>query len=329
MDLKLIPGTQGFLADEFGNIYNPNLTKRNTSINGDGYITTSVKILSGDWVTFGVQRLVALSHLINERKEGQIEVNHRDMNIENNAKENLEWVTPSQNNIHSEIMRKSNLFPTIIAERNGIAFELYRNAHEASVDLNIPILTIWDSIKDVKEIDGLMFLHRPYNGKLPNNLKMKTSPYKAKRSIKILDTYTGDVETFESFYIAATKYETNPSHLYQSISHNGSMRMFRKKYLIAYAEDDFPGYSEEDLINSRQRGAREVIAYNFTDGLYYIYSSAKEFILKHNLSKKAVTTSLAAGIMRKIDSFVAIYFSPENATKLKTFIEGPATIEVP
>jgi len=327
MELKEIPGTLGFLADDFGNIYNPDLTKRNTYKNGDGYVTASVKTINGCWVTFGVQRLVALSHLLHEKKEETTEVNHRDSDVENNAKENLEWVTPSQNNIHSEIMRMDNLYPTIIGYKDDVAFALYKNAHEVAGYLNVSVLDVWDSIKDSKLLNGVTLIHKPFDGCIPNSLKKQTSPYKDKRAIKTLDVDTGDIKIFESFHVAGKEYNTSPSHLYQSISQNGKVKLFRKKYQVAYVNDDFPEINEEDLINAKQHGAKEVIAYNFNDELYYIHSSAKEFIIQHSLSKKAVTTSLAAGILRRIDSFVVVYFSKENVLKLKAFIEGPAIIK--
>ena len=117
--------------------------------------------------------------------------------------------------------------------------------------------------------------------------------------------------------------------MFNAISRNGKVKLFRKKYQVAYAEDNFPEISKEDLENAKRHGARQVIAYNFDNGVYYIHHSAKDCIEFHKLSKKAVTTSLASGVLRKIGSLVAVYFSKESALKLKAFIEGPATIIAP
>lgn len=43
MDLKVIPITQGFMADSKGNIYAPDGKLRPTYRNTDGYVTASVK----------------------------------------------------------------------------------------------------------------------------------------------------------------------------------------------------------------------------------------------------------------------------------------------
>jgi hypothetical protein len=55
--------------------------------------------LEGRRVRFFVHRLVAITFIPNPGKKA--EVNHKDFNIQNNAKKNLEWVTKSENAIHA------------------------------------------------------------------------------------------------------------------------------------------------------------------------------------------------------------------------------------
>jgi hypothetical protein len=325
MGLKEIPGTRGFLADEDGNIYGPDEVIRSKYVNGDGYLTSSVKTEDGRWVTFGVHRLVALAHIPNLSPECT-EVNHRDNRLKNNKALNLEWVTASQNNIHSEIMREDNLYPTVVAERSGISIGMYRNAKEASESLNVSVLEVWDSIKDSKEVNGVRFIHRPWNGRLPGAfVKPKVLVPKVKTAIKTLDVDNGEIRVFESFYEAAKEYQVSPSHLYKSIPRSGQIYLFKKKYQVAYAEDDFPEISKEDLRIARNRGPKDVVAYHLGEKKYVIFATAKEFVQLTGLSKKAVTTALAKGILRKIDSWVAVYLNDENFAKLKAYVEDPAT----
>lgn len=331
MALKEIPGSAGFLADTEGLIYNPTGEERNTYRNGDGYVTASIMLNDGRWVTFGVQRLVAMTH-VGGRTLERNQVNHRDCDLQNNWTHNLEWVTPSENNVHSEIMRTENLYPTLIARNVTGDIGLYRNAHEAARLLGITALQVWDSVKDGKDVNGVVFLHRPYSGPIPIQMRKTNFPRRnpdgsaPPRAIKTLDIDTGDIRLFTSFAEAAKEYETTASQLYLSIPRHGAVRVFKKKYQVAYIEDDFPEMTLDELDRARNHGKREVVAYHVVEEKYSIYGSAKEFYEMHNLSKKAVTTALAKGVIREIDSWVATYFTPENVAKLKAYIANPVNV---
>lgn len=156
MERKEIPISKKFFIDVNGNIFDSNGKLKNIYTNGDGYKTVNIKLQDNRWVTFGVHRLVALTFLDN-KDLNRTEVNHRDCNIENNNVTNLEWVTPYENNIHAEIMRTNNIYTSVYSSKNGVAIKQYINAHSAAQDNNCTALDVWDSIKDGKEINGIVF----------------------------------------------------------------------------------------------------------------------------------------------------------------------------
>ena len=65
----------------------------------DGYYRCSVQRLDGTWTSQPVHRLVAKAFI--PRTKNRDIVNHIDGNRTNNRIENLEWVTPEENVIHS------------------------------------------------------------------------------------------------------------------------------------------------------------------------------------------------------------------------------------
>lgn len=348
MELKQIPGTAGFLADDDGNIYSSDGQKRNTYRNGDGYVTASVKLVDGRWVTFGVHRLTALAHIpmpdydSEETGEKYSEVNHRDCDLQNNKKTNLEWVTPSENNIHSEIMRVGNQYPTIQAVCVGVEGSvLFRNADEAELVTGVPKLKIWDGIRFGEFVQApnhcsWRFWHHPWNGTIPTELKKTTlinrdSRGRAmERPIKLMNVDTGNILVFASMAEAARHFDTSPSHLYISIPKSEHVRLFRKQYQVAYADDDFPEISQEDLDRAKGHGPKDTVAYCAKDKITVLCSSAKELYELLKLSKKAVTTSLASGKIREISdgekTWVVAYFTgQESINRLKAFAESPVS----
>jgi len=120
-------------------------------------------------VTCGVHRLVALTFIPNDNPERR-EVNHRIPNLYNNHVSNLEWVTPLENNIHSEIFRRDNKFTSIYSSKDGIPLKLYNNVYSAYEDTGIDVLQIWDSVKDKKTINGIQFFHKKAKGRIPEGL---------------------------------------------------------------------------------------------------------------------------------------------------------------
>lgn len=96
-----------YMIGNYGTIYNKrNKTKVSQSINKNGYYNTTLLNFEGKWKTVEVHRVIMLAHdpILNPE---EMEVNHIDGNKLNNIYEpnsprnNLEWVTPSQNVQHA------------------------------------------------------------------------------------------------------------------------------------------------------------------------------------------------------------------------------------
>lgn len=73
-----------------------NETIKSPKISKDGYLSVTLSV-NGDNKTFTIHRLVANAFIPKPETDDTLEVNHIDMNRENNVVYNLEWVTHQDN----------------------------------------------------------------------------------------------------------------------------------------------------------------------------------------------------------------------------------------
>lgn len=319
MDIKVIPGTKNFKASSDGKIYDSNGNERVQYVNGDGYKTSSVLLNDGRWVTFGVHRLVALAHIPCDGNQDELIVNHRDFNILNNGKENLEWITNEQNIIHAALMKGSENRPIIIAENPEGDFSFIQDMQKAAELLHVTVGEIWDAIKNKESINGWKLKHNNSKKALPEQLRKPTivDPNLVKTKIKFYDILKKTTKKFDSFHDAGVYFNTSASHIFQAVSTENKTRVFKKRYLVVKENDDFPKITKEEYLKIISSGGKEVIAFNVAENKYYIYKSASSFIKEKNLSKKAVSVCLKKNQFRLIGGWYFTYLNDENIKRLK------------
>lgn len=290
--MKQIPGTlmfideQGVVSDGSGNI-------KKTYINSDNYRTVNVKMESGEWTTLSIHRLLALTFK-QDRLPEQTQVNHIDGDKQNNQLDNLEWVTPLQNNIHSELFNRNNTRDfLLVTNTDGEFVGTFRNIYDAEKQLGLSANQIWASIKANQIAEGLVFHYLGFSHKKWPTLKTKVAPNLPACRIKMLDLETGLLCVFDSIGAAAKHFSTNPSHIYQSLQKSPStVKLFRKRYMVAKITEPFFDYTETQILEARTRGEKATLSLNLDTGEIIIFRKAKDIISRYNLSKKAVTTSL-------------------------------------
>ena len=326
MDKKLIPISDSFSVNTKGEIFDEKGRKRKQYKNGDGYRTVNIRLVDGRWVTMGVHRLVAITHISNDNPE-RTQVNHRSLNLEDNSVTNLEWVTPLENVIHSEIMRRDNRKFVLYSTLNGQPLKLYKNAYECADDYGCSVLDVWDSVKDNLPINGIVFRFRGTKEPMPESLRYdRTVNFRHgnrpdPRKVKIRNVLTGEVLLFNSIGETAKYLNTHGSHVHECLRTPESIKLINKLYQVADQGNEFKVITTEQLEEALNRGKKKVLAFNIPVRKLYIFDSAREFITHSGLSKKAVTKILRKGIISQRGDWLFIYESPENIMTLKSHIQ--------
>ncbi len=115
-----------------GKIKKPTVTKK-------GYL--KVGLFKGKQkVTREIQRIVAETFIENPLKKEQ--VNHIDGNKKNNSVENLEWVTPRENTLHSIYTLGNTLKKVSQYDINGNYLMTFQSVKEAGEKTGIPRCSI-------------------------------------------------------------------------------------------------------------------------------------------------------------------------------------------
>lgn len=143
---------------------NQNLLKGQVTKNG--YHTVKLTFENSKQQRFYVHRLVALHFIPNLDKKKTI-VNHKDGNKLNNNVENLEWVTPRENNLHyyREIQKEKKerknggkAIPVIQYDLNGKEIAKFPSMSAARKATGISIVQIARCVhNEVKSVNGYIF----------------------------------------------------------------------------------------------------------------------------------------------------------------------------
>lgn len=327
MEQRLIPHTRGFTATDDGRIFGPDGVERNYYRNGDGYITASVLTTDDVWVTFGVQRLVALTFKPPQTDPSLLTVNHLDLDVTNNHVSNLEWVSVALNNSHAALMNPSGTRPTIRVKTPEGSWILLADMETASELVGCGPMEVWNAIRDQSPINGYELYHQKSKDPIPANLVRNRIPTRdghgraPTKAITVKNVDTHVVLHFVSMASCAEHFNTTPSLIHQMRSTEGRCRLMFKQWMVVHAGQQFPNFSEEEIQRAREQGPKSVLAYHTTNDQLMVFGSASEFVRLNNLSKKAVTVALKQERLREIDGWYFTYLTSDNVQVLKSMVK--------
>lgn len=324
MNLKKIPFTKGYYASDTGAIFNANKEEVSQSTRATGYKSASVEMENGSMRNFPVHRLELMAFKPREGMENLIG-NHRDFDPSNNALENLEWVTPAQNNLHLALFRPNAGKPVCYIRSPNGDYEWCYHVLQAADKMQCKALDVWDSIKDGIEVNGFRAFGFTNFTKIPEALKKKKKGVSriATRPIKALDTHTGDVTNFTTSKEAARYFGTSTSLITLTMSENDKVRFLRGRYLLVDAHEEFPEFTKEDLEFSLNILGKRVLVYDLTKEIYLDYKSAAAFIRDKGLSRRKVTKRLRKNKIENVNNYYFVYYTPENRHRLAEVVGNP------
>lgn len=125
------------------------------SKNGDGYLIVT---LSQDAVlkSFRTHRLVAALYIPNPKNLPQ--VNHKDLDKQNNHKSNLEWVTGQENSLHAVANGRKGGKPKKavykVMPTSRIVLDRYESVYEAAEHNGLDFSNIYSVLRGERNLCG-------------------------------------------------------------------------------------------------------------------------------------------------------------------------------
>lgn len=172
---KDIEGFESYQVSNLGNIRNPYGKLLSQSPNRKGYMRVWLSNNEVKRKQFFVHRLVAKAFISNINNYPQI--NHKDVNTQNNCVDNLEWCNNAYNQRYSKAI--SIIQYSILGE----IIKVWEAISDTSKELGIPSTNICKCCKgQILTINGYIFL---YQGDNINNrlLKLSTRKHKSKHHV--------------------------------------------------------------------------------------------------------------------------------------------------
>lgn len=304
--LKPIPFTKGFYADDKNGIFDSDKVLRNQYVNGCGYKTCSVLTLDGRWVTFGVQRLVALAFKPPTTNHLLLTVNHKDSNKENNHPQNLEWVSSKLNIVHDVLLNRYTNRP-LVSLIDGDDVSYFNDIYDVSIHLDEDVDTIWELIKNNQPINGKIISHIKASSSIASAIKFKrpVTVVSKKRPLVMFDITTKQITEFESISSLAKKFKVPTSRVHQRVSTPNFPKVFRKNFIIIDKGEDQTIFDKPIPETSVNNFPKEIICYNLTSKKFTRYKSTYVFLKTHpELSKKAVTTRVKNNSLNPTNNWI-------------------------
>ncbi|EBW9734498.1 hypothetical protein DQR70_05840 [Salmonella enterica subsp. enterica serovar Oslo] len=307
MEMEIIPFASRYEISSYGDIWDDYGKKLKQSCSREGYRSVTIHLDDGRYKNYRVNRIVLASFVDDEPFfNPTIHANHRDLVILNNHYSNLEWLSAELNNIHAALFSDTGRTVKLVADHRRGSQMCFNNIMQASDELCIHELDIWDCVKLGVSYRGWSFRHRGYSDKVPDSIRLPSIPKTPRRPVLVKDISSGIVREFSSMSEVARALDVGVSSV-RSALNGDKPRLLIGKYQVVNEGDKFPVITKERIKELSDRNGKEVFVFDLKSNRVIYYPSAKEFYLGYQLSKKRVTSLLAERKVCVVDDTVFCY----------------------
>ena len=129
-NVRKIPNFPNYSVDSNGNVFNAKGKLLKPFESNNGYLRVSLCNAKEKHKCFSIHRLVANAFIPNPNSFTQ--VNHINQNKKDNRMENLEWTTPLNNLLHSNVIDKASIakYTPVHCDTTGEDFNSIKEAEE-------------------------------------------------------------------------------------------------------------------------------------------------------------------------------------------------------
>lgn len=227
-----------YFITEDGKCYNQNTGKYLVGQKNyrNGYFSYNITMPDGSKKRLYAHRLVAMAFIPNP--ENKTQINHIDGDKTNNSVDNLEWVTPRENQEHAvdrELRKFKHVF--CFSKDKKLVAE-YKNIREASKAVNVSAGLIEQEVnKEIKTLTGNFYWSY---SKTLTKIKNYGNAGKAKEVYQY-DSDGKFINSYQSTGIAARSIGGNSSHIGECC--RGKIKTY-KGFVWRYAEDIVSPYEK-------------------------------------------------------------------------------------
>lgn len=195
------------------------------------YISYNLTMPDGTKIRQYAHRLVAIAYLDLPTDKNKTEINHIDGNKKNNYVDNLEWVTPSENQQHA-LQNELRTFNHVFCfNKDKILIAEYINVTDAANAVKISKSIISQELnKEIKTLSGGFYWSKDKN-------LLQTKDYKNLGKAKSVNQYDKNgkfIMTYPSTGIAAKAIGCNSSHIGECC--RGKLKTY-KNFIWKYVDD--------------------------------------------------------------------------------------------
>lgn len=269
------------------------------SLNESGYLTTTAEGLDGVRRGYLNHRLVAMAFVKTDKDISSLQVNHLDFNKINNCADNLEWVTPKDNLVHSGYNDPHGgvkIKPIQVRCFDSKEVRTYDSVADCSREIRVHKDTILNrvSVGD-KYLWPERHQYRLFSGDKPWCENPKSS------FIKTLDIFTGKEELFKDGSSLCKELGISQAALSVILSKKSGFPI-NDRLLVKYEHDETPWPNIDDpfMYILRNTQKKPVVVTCVKTGEQRTYISANECCRKLNIRASTLNMRLKSGNPDKV-----------------------------